>query len=212
MLCKYLQIPVQLTMTRISTTRPRLARPATLLLATLLVGLVASDPADARRAGGGRSSGMSRSISVTEAPLRPAAVRGATIQGASAQVGPATASHASMLDIGRESALLIRRANLEAQQQQRLQAANRRIGGSEAAVPVDGGAEALAPVASAPLQVPTAALPTIRALRNNTEPDFNRFTALPVMATACEIKPVMRDDDYIACGANPPESPMGNRR
>ena len=41
---------------------------------------------------------------------------------------------------------------------------------------------------------------------------FNRFTALPVMATACEIKPVMRDDDYIACGANPPESPMGNRR
>ena len=74
------------------------------------------------------------------------------------------------------------------------------------------GAEPLAPVVSAPLQVPTAALPTVRAVRNNAEPDFNRFTALPVMATACEIKPVMRDDDYIACGANPPESPMGNRR
>ncbi len=193
-------------------TRPRLNRPATALLATLLLGLVASDPADARRAGGGRSSGMSRSISVTEAPLRPA-VRSATIQGASAHAGPATATNTPVHDIGRESALLIRRASLEAQQQQqRLQAASRRIRGSEAAVPVDGDAEPLAPVASAPLQVPTAALPTVRAVRNNAEPEFNRFTALPVMATACEIKPVMRDDDYIACGANPPESPMGNRR
>lgn len=201
MLCKYLQIPVQLTMTRF-----RLNRPASALLATLLLGLVASDPADARRVGGGRSSGMSRSTSITDV-----AVRSTTIQGASAQAVPATASHFPLQDIGRESAFLIRRANLEAQQQQRLQAANRRIGGSEAAVPVDGGAEPLAPVLSAPLQVPTAALPTVRAVRNNAEPDFNRFTALPVMATACKIKPVMRDDDYIACGANPPESPMGNR-
>ncbi len=207
MLCKYLQIPVQLTMTRF-----RLNRPASALLATLLLGLVASDPADARRVGGGRSSGMSRSTSITEAPLRPVAVRSTTIQGASAQAVPATASHFPLQDIGRESAFLIRRANLEAQQQQHLQAANRRISGSDAAVPVDGGAEPLAPVVSAPLQVPTAALPTVRAVRNNAEPDFNRFTALPVMATACEIKPVMRDDDYIACGANPPESPMGNRR
>lgn len=192
-------------------TRFRFNRPASALLATLLLGLVASDPADARRVGGGRSSGMSRSISVTETPLRPAAVRSTTVQGASAYVGPATATHFPIPEIGRESALLIRRANLEARQQERLEAANRRIGGSEAAVPVNGAAEALVPVASVPVQVPTAALPTVRTLRN-AESGFNHFTALPVVASACEIKPVMRDDDYIACGANPPESPMGNRR
>ncbi len=206
MLCKYLQIPVQLTMTRL-----RLDRPASALLATLLLGLVASDPADARRVGGGRSSGMSRSTSITETPLRPVAVRSTTIQGASAQAVPATATHFPIQEIGRESALLIRRANLEARQQERLEAANRRIGGGEAAVPVNGAADALAPVASLPVQVPTAALPTVRTLRN-AESGFNHFTALPVVASACEIKPVMRDDDYIACGANPPESPMGNRR
>ena len=104
MLCKYLQIPVQLTMTRF-----RLNHPASALLATLLLGLVASDPADARRVGGGRSSGMSRSTSITEAPLRPVAVRSTTIQGASAQAVPATASHFPLQDIGREPKPAIQR-------------------------------------------------------------------------------------------------------
>lgn len=180
-------------------TRSRITRlrPAPLLLVTLCLGLLATGPADARRAGGGRNNGLSRSISATEAPLRPA-VRSGTVQGASAEVGPATANHHPAHEIGRESALLVRRAQLDAQRQ----GGNAGSSGSSSAIPGSLGAA---------IQAPGGAMPTVRAMYDS-EPEFNRFTALPVIAAVCEIKPVMRDDDYIACGANPPESPMGNRR
>lgn len=183
------------------------------LLTTLLIGLLASAPADARRVGGGRSSGMSRSLTLDETPIRPVAVRGATLHSAHVQA-PQPAAF-PLADIGRESAFLIRRAQLESQleaRHQRLMMAQRKATGS------DGGnaAEASAaphpnPAANPPAQAPVATEPSTRPARN-ADSDFNRFTAIPVVTTTCEIKPVMRDDDYIACGATPPESPMGNRR
>lgn len=182
------------------------------LLATLLTGLLVSEPADARRFGGGRSSGMTRSISLDETPSRPVTVRSTAIHGNNNYVAPAAPSHA-VADIGRESAFLLRRVQLESQleaRHQRMMAAKLR-GSEEATAAATAAAAAATPTAPAALQVPAAALPTVRTVRH-ADPEFNRFTALPVVASACEIKPVMRDDDYIACGATPPESPMGNRR
>ncbi len=195
--------------------RPPVARhglgPA--LLATLLIGLLASAPADARRVGGGRSSGMSRSLTLDETPIRPVAVRGATLHNANVQA-PQSAAF-PLADIGRESAFLIRRAQLESQleaRHQRLMMAQRKASGSDGGSAAEASAAPLPnPAANPPAQAPVATEPSARPARS-ADSDFNRFTAIPVVTTTCEIKPVMRDDDYIACGATPPESPMGNRR
>uniref|UniRef100_UPI0035B36435 hypothetical protein n=1 Tax=Zoogloea sp. TaxID=49181 RepID=UPI0035B36435 len=66
-------------------------------------------------------------------------------------------------------------------------------------------------VGATPAQAPAGALPAVRTMRP-ADPDFGKLTSHPVIAVACEIKPVMSDDDYRACGATPPSlPPLGQR-
>ncbi|NML24971.1 hypothetical protein [Zoogloea dura] len=187
----------------------RASRPTLIAAVCTAAGLVlaaASAPSHAGRFGGGRSVGMSRSLpsgsthtaphtaphvdthAETPAPgYRAPLIVHEPLQ----QAAPARSSYQATRDATMAEALL-RSRMLAAQRRQRAQESGMNAGfssGSAAAIPYD-------PPEYRPL--PPVATPRV------SDPRFTRFTPHEAPATPCEIKPVMSDADYRACGATPP--------
>ena len=199
-------------------TSPSGASVGALVLAGLLLGLAACPPADARgRFGGGRSSGLTRTLSVPESHV-PHASAGALPRAVDSHAYAAPATPSATFTAAREAAMsaamLARRAEIAAANQRIRDAhlsplAHRAAPRSVGDAPASAAAPAIADLP--PAQAPAGALPAVRTMRP-ADPDFGKLTSHPVIAVACEIKPVMSDDDYRACGATPPSlPPLGQR-
>jgi hypothetical protein len=198
---------------------------ALIALAVLTSGaLLDPAPAQARRFGGGHSSGMSRSIATHSAPPSHADHGSSSLaHGTEPTDRPAYPIEHVAFPPGRASAqenshwpdtasAVLLRARIEAARNR--QASRQR---SDAFAPT---AAPAAPSSDTRLPAGTAMTseggrPThnepapVEIISRPGDPRFARLTDNQGAPSApCEFKPVMSDADYIACGATPPQFPL----
>lgn len=175
--------------------------------------------AEARRFGGGRSIGMSHSTSSpTHAPhhdthhdaapdivYRPAPLPSLRYQTPLPPSAPATSFRST--NYGSDTTQAVTRA--EAMLRAESLAARRQRAQVGAAAPSDPGAEDDAARYLMPRNQAATQQDAAPRYQRVADPRFARITDNVAPSRPCEFKPVMSDDDYIVCGANPPSFPAG---
>lgn len=196
-------------------------RNKTLIALAILAGssTVVSLPAEAGRFGGGRSLGLGRASShhstvhesshLAEAPTTaahpahetptPGYVLRHPPLDLPAQPAPAVRYTADDISFARSANAMLRQSRLDDLRFQRMLAKHSR---SSEPQPAPAYSETTTGGASSPRQPPTEPAPRV------ADPRFSQLTeTVAKPETPCEIKPVMSDADYIACGATPPRFP-----